>query len=233
MKKLYLFLLIAWWALPAIAQQNNEQWARLSRYAQDNAARKNNPGEPLKAVFIGNSITQGWADVHPDFFTTRHYAGRGISGQTTPQFLSRFRADVIDLHPQAVVINGGVNDIAENTGTYAPDYTFGSIQSMAELAQANNIKVILTSVLPAAQIPWRKEITDTPAKIAALNARIKAYAEAKGFVYVDYYSRMVAADKGLMAEYTTDGVHVTAAGYRVMEAIIEEAINNTVGAVAK
>jgi lysophospholipase L1-like esterase len=229
MKKFYLFFLTTLWTLytlPVIAQQDNEQWARLSHYAQDNAARKNNADEPLKAVFIGNSITQGWADQHPAFFTSHHYAGRGIGGQTTPQFLSRFRADVIDLHPQAVVINGGVNDIAENTGTYASDYTFGSIQSMAELAHANGIKVVLTSVLPAAQIPWRKEITDVPAKIAALNARIKAYAEAKGFAYVDYYSRMVAADKGLMAEYTTDGVHVTDAGYRVMEALIEEQLNS-------
>ncbi|MDR0728764.1 MAG: GDSL-type esterase/lipase family protein [Prevotellaceae bacterium] len=205
--------------------QNNDQWARLSRYAKANAEWKNGNPERPTAVFIGNSITQGWYDKRPGFFTANNYAGRGISGQTTPQFLSRFRADVIALNPQIVVINGGINDIAENSGVYDPDFTFGNIQSMAELAHANGIAVILTSVLPAENIPWRTEIADVPEKIRTLNTNIQDYAADKGFTYVDYYTSMVDAQKAMAAVYTTDGVHVTDKGYQVMEAIVKTAID--------
>jgi lysophospholipase L1-like esterase len=227
MKTMYLLPVIALSLLQGLdcrAQQDNDRWANLSRYAKENAALKNAANPPV-AVFIGNSITQGWVEKRPAFFTANHYAGRGISGQTTPQFLSRFRPDVLELRPQVVVINGGVNDIAENSGAYDARYTLGCIQSMAELAHANGIKVILTSVLPAGSIPWRQEITEAPAKIAALNAGIKAYAERKGFAYADYYAAMADAQKNMKADYTSDGVHVTAAGYEVMEAIITEAIS--------
>ena len=105
------------------------------------------------SFYAGNSITEGWVRTHPDFFKTNGYIGRGISGQTSYQFLLRFREDVINLSPALVVINAGTNDVAENTGAYNEDYTFGNIASMAELAKANKIKVILTSVLPAAEFP--------------------------------------------------------------------------------
>lgn len=207
--------------------QNNEQWARLSVYANDNAQLIKN-ATPVKAAFMGNSITQGWADMRPDFFKANNYVGHGISGQTTPQMLSRFRADIVALKPQVVVINGGINDIATNSGPYDFEFTFGSIQSMAEIAHANGIKVILTSVLPAAKIPWREEISAVPEKVNQLNAAIKAYCAGKGFTYVDYYAQLVSTDgsKGMTAEYTTDGVHVTEAGYEVMEKIIKQAIDN-------
>lgn len=206
--------------------QNNDQWARLSRYAQANADLKADASQAQPtAVFIGNSITQHWYAKRPDFFTANNYVGRGISGQTTPQFLSRFRADVIALNPKIVVINGGVNDIAENTGDYDPDFTFGNIQSMAELAQANGIAVILTSVLPASHIPWRTEIANVPEKISALNADIKAYAARKGFEYLDYYTHMVDEQKAMTALYTSDGVHVTDDGYRIMEAMVKQRID--------
>jgi lysophospholipase L1-like esterase len=205
--------------------QNNEQWAGLNFFAKENAQLRKE-ATPIKAAFMGNSITQMWAMMRPDFFKDNHYIGRGISGQTTPQMLSRFRTDIVALKPQVVVINGGINDIATNSGTYDFEFTFGSIQSMAEIAHANGIKVILTSVLPAAEIPWRMEIPAVPAKVDQLNAAIKAYCADKGFTYVDYYSQLVSKDgtKGLPEQYTMDGVHVTVAGYEVMEKIVKAAI---------
>lgn len=197
----------------------------LNRYAQEN---KNITisGKPVKVVFMGNSITEGWVNCHPAFFTDNGYVGRGISGQTSYQFLLRFREDVIKLSPSLVVINAGTNDVAENTGAYNEEYTFGNILSMVELAKAHKIKVILTSTLPAASFGWNPSIKDAKVKIASLNARIKAYAHEHKIPYVDYYEKMVYGDNGaLNPKYTKDGVHPTAEGYDVMEALIKEAID--------
>ncbi len=183
-------------------QQDQYKWANLSRYAAANAALIA-AGERPVAVFMGNSITDGWARTRSDFFTSNRYVGRGISGQTTAQFLSRFRSDVIALEPRVAVIGGGINDMAGKTGDYDPEFSFGNIRSMAELAAANGIVPILTSVLPANVIPWRPDFPWEPGQVAALNARIKAYAAAKGFAYVDYYEAMVDQRQGLIAEYTT------------------------------
>lgn len=206
------------------AQLNNEKWTGLSKYAKQNKEIINDSTMMVKAVFIGNSITEVWADMHPDFFTANNFVGRGIGGQTTPQLLSRFRQDVIDLNPFVVIINGGINDIAENTGAYDAEFALGNIKSMAELADANDIQVILTSVLPAKNIPWRKEIKDVPTKIKELNHGIKEYADSNGFFYVDYYTQMVDHRSEMVPEYTSDGVHVTDAGYKVMEPIIKTII---------
>ena len=146
----------------AIAQ--NRDFANLARYAKQNAALSKPIKKEKRVVFMGNSITEGWVRTHPDFFKSNGYIGRGISGQTSYQFLVRFREDVINLSPALVVINAGTNDVAENTQAYNEDYTFGNIVSMVELAKANKIKVILTSVLPAAQFKWRMEIKDVPQK---------------------------------------------------------------------
>ena len=127
------------------------EFADFKRYAKENATLAQPVKKEKRVVFMGNSITEGWVRTHPDFFKTNGYIGRGISGQTSYQFLLRFREDVINLAPALVVINAGTNDVAENTGPYNEDYTFGNIASMAELAKANKIKVILTSVLPAAE----------------------------------------------------------------------------------
>ena len=145
------------------------EFANYKRYATENAALAQPVKKEKRVVFMGNSITEGWVRTHPDFFKTNGYIGRGISGQTSYQFLLRFREDVINLSPALVVINAGTNDLAENTGAYNEDYTFGNIASMAELAKANKIKVILTSVLPAAEFPWRREIKDAPQKIQSLS----------------------------------------------------------------
>ena len=199
----------------------NEDWSKLSRYNTDNKTLKAND----RVVFMGNSITEFWVKTDSLFFSQNKYIGRGISGQATPQFLTRFREDVIELKPQIVIINGGINDIAENTGTFDPNYTLGCIKSMAELSKANGIKVILTSILPAFSIPWDDNIKNVPQKIESLNKQIKEYAERNGYGYVDYYSQMVTPNKAMIAEYTTDGVHVTIDGYKVMEALVKNKID--------
>lgn len=159
------------------------------------------------------------------FFKSNGYIGRGISGQTSYQFLLRFREDVINLSPALVVINAGTNDVAENTQAYNEDYTFGNIVSMAELAKANKIKVILTSVLPAAAFKWRMEIKDVPQKIKSLNDRIEAYAKANKIPFVNYYKAMVVDEnQALNPQYTKDGVHPTSEGYDIMEPLIKNAI---------
>lgn len=183
-----------------------------------------NNNENDKVVFIGNSITQGWNKAHPLFFSENNYINRGISGQTTSQFLDRFLKDVIAYNPQTVVINGGINDIAENSGPYESQYTFECIKKMVELAKKNNIKVILTSILPAANIPWNSSIINVPQKIDELNNLIRDYANDNECEYVDYYSQMVDSNKAMIKEYTTDGVHVTPIGYNIMETIITKHI---------
>ena len=209
----------------ACAQKNN--FANLARYAKENAALPKPVKKEKRVVFMGNSITEGWVRTHPDFFKTNGYIGRGISGQTSYQFLLRFREDVINLSPALVVINAGTNDVAENVGPYNEEYTFGNIVSMVELAKANKIKVILTSVLPAAAFKWRMEIKDAPQKIKSLNDRIEAYAKANKIPFVNYYQPMVVGEnKALNPQYTKDGVHPTSEGYDIMEPIIKKAIED-------
>ena len=199
-------------------------WANFEKYKADNV--KVYPPKPRehRVVFMGNSITEFWVYEDPTFFTQNPYIGRGISGQTTPQMVLRFRPDVIDLKPEVVVINGGINDIAENTGPYDPGVTLGNIISMAELAQANHIKVVLASIHPASAFPWRMELTGIPDKIIALNKQIKEYADKNGFVYLDYHSTMKNDRNGMSPDMAADGVHPTLAGYKVMEKLAQEAI---------
>lgn len=200
-----------------------QDWANLDRFKAENAKLGlPSPGED-RVVFMGNSITEGWINLSPGFFKGRPYINRGISGQTTPQMLVRFRPDVINLKPAVVVILAGTNDIAGNTGPSTLEMIAGNLFSMAELAKANGIKVVLSSVLPAFDYPWRPGL-EPAEKIIALNEMIKKYAVENGIVYLDYFSPMADARKGLKAEYSSDGVHPDEAGYRVMEPLAEEAI---------
>lgn len=197
--------------------------ANLGKYAEAQVAKTPD------VVFIGNSISELWASLSPEFFADNNYAGRGISGQTSPQLLLRFRQDVLNLHPSAVVINVGTNDIAMNTGGYVPQFTLSCIQSMAELAHYNGIKVILSSVLPAGKFWWNKDVDGVPQKIRELNGMIKAYADAKGFAYIDYHSAM-CDEKGAMKDgYSVDGVHPKKEEYAVMEQIAKETISRVLG----
>ncbi len=203
-------------------------WAKIEKYAADNDSVAKAANDGSRTVFIGNSITEFWKSKRPQFWKSHGYICRGISGQTSYQFLVRFRQDVIDLNPAVVVINVGTNDVAENTNRYVEDRTVGNIATMVELAKLHHIKVILASVLPAAHFYWKPGVTDAADKIASLNKRIKALAEHYGCRYVDYYTPLASgADRALNPAYTTDGVHPTPEGYEVMEPLIVEAINET------
>ena len=204
-------------------QLQAQDWANLNKYQASNVALKPVEAGQKRIVFMGDSITEFWSVINPEFFAGKPYLNRGISGQTTPQMLIRFRPDVIALKPNIVVILAGINDIAGNTGPSTPEMITNNLFSMAELAKANNIRVILCSVLPAYDFPWRTG--SFPAeKIVTLNTMIKKYADTNGILYLDYYSAMVNDQKGLNAAYSGDGVHPNKTGYEVMEPLVEKAI---------
>ncbi len=198
-------------------------WANLNKYQNNNATLRPVAIGEKRVVFMGDSITEFWSISDPEYFSTKSYINRGISGQTTPQMLIRFRTDVVALQPDTVVILAGINDIAENTGPTTLEMIANNIFSMAELAKANQIKVILCSVLPAYDFPWNPN--QNPAeKIIALNTMIKNYADAKGILYLDYFSAMKDERNGLKTAYSGDGVHPNKLGYQIMAPLAEKAI---------
>jgi lysophospholipase L1-like esterase len=207
--------------------QTND-WPQLRRYRSANAQLSARARNENRVVFMGNSITDAWIDVSPDFFKGKPYLDRGISGQTTPQMLVRFRQDVIDLNPKVVVILAGINDIAGNTGPSSLEMIEDNLTSMAQLAKANGIKVVMCSVLPAFSFPWRPGI-DPVQKIIELNKWIKNFADKNNFVYVDYYNAMVDERKGLPENLSKDGVHPNEAGYKIMEPLAEKGISKALG----
>ncbi|WP_313433623.1 SGNH/GDSL hydrolase family protein [Novosphingobium sp.] len=200
-------------------------FGQLCRYAEANRAIA---AQKVRVVFMGDSITDNWINADPQFFT-EGLVDRGISGQTTAQMLVRFRQDVIALKPQAVHIMAGTNDIAGNTGAATMDTVFGNIQSMAELARAHGIKVIIASIPPAAAFPWSPDKRPVP-QIAEMNARLAAYARANRFAFVDYHRAMALADGAMKPGLASDGVHPTPAGYAVMRPLALAAVTGTLGA---
>ena len=221
----YFFLLlsiISGYTTKAQNPQSLTDWANLEKYYAQNQLLMSNAKNENRVVFMGNSITEFW-QYADDFFSTHGYINRGISGQTSPQMLVRFRPDVIALSPAVVVIMAGINDIAENTGPIALEDVMGNIASMAELAKAHNIKVILCSVLPAIDFNWRPGL-EPAEKIIRLNDMIQSYCKANDFFYLDYYSKMVDGQKRMNKQYADDGVHPNLAGYKVMEPMVQEAI---------
>ena len=210
--------------LPLPAQPRRlTDWAKLNTYARDNNTVKTWPRARRRAVFIGNSITQRWQEAHPAFFSDNGFVCRGISGQATTPMLVRFRHDVVSIRPKVVVIHAGINDIAENDGPYRETVTFSNIQSMVEIACANHIKVVLTSVLPATVFRKAPQVTDRAERIAGLNRLIQGYAERNKIPYVDYYHYLgceSGSDIIFRPELTTDGVHPNADGYTRMESIL-------------
>jgi len=201
-------------------------WPNLNRYREANEKLGSPaPGEK-RVVFMGNSITDAWINASPEFFEGKAYIDRGISGQTTPQMLIRFRQDVINLEPKVVVILAGTNDIAGNTGPSTLEMIEDNLASMAELGKSNGITVILCSVLPAYDYPWKPGL-EPAEKIVTLNKWIKDYAAKNDLIYLDYYSSMVDERKGMKEAYSRDGVHPNKEGYKIMEALVEKAINNT------
>jgi lysophospholipase L1-like esterase len=183
-----------------------------------------------RVVFMGDSITQGWKIEGPDgYFPGKPYVNRGISGQTTPQMLVRFRQDVIALKPSAVVILAGINDVAANTGPETLEQIEDNFASMADLAAANHIRLVLCSVLPAFDFSWSPGMTPAP-KVAELNGWLKKYAAEKGYVYVDFYSAMKDERGGLPAILSKDGVHPLPAGYAIMNPLVEAGIEKALNA---
>ena len=200
-----------------------QDWANLKRFQMQNAEIAMPGPDEQRVVFMGNSITEEWLRVRPEFFAGKPYVNRGIGAQTTPQMLLRFRQDVINLQPAVVVILAGINDIAGNTGPATIDEIASNIFSMAELARAHNIKVVLCSVLPASDIPWQPELAPAK-KVVELNDLIKVYSGKQAMVYVDYYAAMVNDSNGLKEELGRDSVHPNAAGYAVMEPLVEKVL---------
>lgn len=234
-KKLFISLFIASLLLNAVlvvytgwdyyTNKRNKSIFRLNAYAWANSQLKAPDFDENRVVFIGNSITENWVHLRYRFFVDNNYVNRGIGGQTSPLLLLRFRHDVINLQPKVVVINTGINDIAENTGEYDIDFTMDNIASMAELAEANNIKVILLSVLPCVGHGWNESMGNIPEKIDKLNERIKDLAMGNGYYYLDLNTPMRDERGGMIPAYSLDGLHPNEEGYKIMEPLVQGAIN--------
>jgi acyl-CoA thioesterase I len=208
-------------ARPAVGQGTNGDWAYISRYREANRALATQSSQ-RRVVFMGDSITQGWAG-QPFIKDNPDYVGRGISGQTTPQMLVRFRSDVIALQPAVVHLMAGTNDVAQNTGPESPGEIEGYIKGMVEIALANNIRVVLASIPPAGDFAWRRGLAPAP-QIRALNDWIREYAARRGLVYADYWSVLATGAGAMKPELSPDGVHPNAAGYEAMRPVAQAAI---------
>ena len=202
----------------------SQDWFGFNRYKADNEriiASKDYP----EVVFMGNSITDNWAEFHPDFFSKNHFCGRGIGGQTSAHMLVRFMADVIDLHPKAVVIMAGTNDVAHNDNYVDPEHVIDNIVAMCELARTHGIVPIISSIPPCSRFPWRKEIVNPGQTIVDLNKVLKAYAETNNLVYVDYHAALADENLGLPKTLSEDGCHPNPDTYFTMEEMVLEAIS--------
>jgi lysophospholipase L1-like esterase len=212
-----------------LEQRINNDWAYLKFYEEENKKIPALKADENRVVFLGDSITENWKNYDSAFFANKPYFGRGISGQTTPQMLVRFRQDVLNLNPKILVLMAGTNDVAENTGPYIPENTMGNIITMTELAKLHNIRVLLCSVLPASDFNWHPGLNPAD-KIVNLNRMIQDYAAKNNITYVDFYPSLVNGQKGLKQAYSEDGVHPNLSGYKVMDALVEEAITKALKA---
>lgn len=221
MKKHLTFLILLPLIMSEISQA--QDWANLNRFKEENNKLVLSKTNENRIVFMGNSITEGWSQYVPEFFVRKSYINRGIGGQTTPQMLIRFRQDVVDLKPKVVVILAGTNDIAENTGPSTLRMIVDNIISMIEIAKANNIKVVISSILPAFDYPWNRGLKPNE-KIPVLNNLLKKYCKNNNLVYLDYFTAMTDGRNGLKKTYTLDGVHPNKKGYQIMAPLAEKAI---------
>ena len=223
MKKILTTILAVALSVGSFAQAPVKDFAKCYRYAAANEAITTAP----RVVFMGDSITEGWVEKHAEFFTENNFAGRGISGQTSYEMLLRFRADVINLNPKAVVILAGTNDVAQNKGPMTYQQTLDNIISMVELAKANKIKVILCAILPADRVGWRPDIQ--PAEhVIAINKMIKEYADANKIPFVDYHAALDNGKGGMSKEHAPDGIHPVLDAYHIMEGLVMTTINKYV-----
>jgi lysophospholipase L1-like esterase len=197
------------------------------RYEKENADLAAAPLVKPRYVLMGDSITEGWKKADPTLFADGHYIDRGISGQTTPQMLLRFRDDVLALHPAAVAILAGTNDLAGNTGPETVEMIEGNIASMAEIAHANHIAVVISSITPTDHYPWKPGVLPAP-DIHTINAWLAEYSAEHHFVYLDYFSALAQPDGTMPKASSGDGVHPTAAGFAIMRPLLEKAIAKAV-----
>ena len=218
-KTTFIIILLTMW-FSGTAQKD---WFGFNRYKAANDSIIASGASP-EVVFIGNSITENWAYFHPDFFSRHNFCGRGISGQTSAQMLVRFTADVLELHPQVVVIMAGTNDVAHNKYWVTPNQVVNNIIAMCELAQANGIVPIISSIPPCSEFPWRKEIVTPGQTIVDINKSLKAYAESNDIVYVDYHSALVDENLGFPKTLSDDGCHPDPDTYFIMEEMALESI---------
>ena len=219
MKKTFILIIFATMSFFGYSQD----WFGFNRYRADNE-RIIASGNYPEVVFMGNSITDNWAYFHPDFFSNHNFCGRGISGQTSAQMLVRFNDDVLDLHPKAVVIMAGTNDVAHNEYWVSPERVVDNIVAMCNQAQANGIVPIISSIPPCSEFPWRKEIENPGQTIVDINKSLKAYADANGIIYLDYHSALADENLGLPKTLSEDGCHPNPDTYFIMENLVLEAI---------
>ena len=219
MKKTFILIIFATMSFFGYSQD----WFGFNRYKADNE-RIIASGNYPEVVFMDNSITDNWAYFHPDFFSSHNFCGRGIGGQTSAQMLVRFNDDVIDLHPKAVVIMAGTNDVAHNEYWVSPERVVDNIVAMCNQAQANGIVPIISSIPPCSEFPWRKEIKNPGQTIVDINKNLKAYADANGIIYLDYHSALADENFGLPKTLSEDGCHPNPDTYFIMEDLVLEAI---------
>jgi lysophospholipase L1-like esterase len=217
-----------------IARQRAQQeqlandWPNLARYRDANRDLPPVSASESRVVFMGDSITELWDRDSGKFFASKGYLGRGIGGQTTPQMLVRFQQDVVALKPKVVVINAGTNDIAGNTGPSSVEMIEDNLKSMTQIAAANGIHVVLASVTPAYDYPWKRGL-EPAEKVVVLNSWMKDYCTKAGCVYADYFTPMADEKHGMKEGLSRDGIHPTPAGYAIMAPIAERAIAQALG----
>ena len=209
------------------ASSANEKldWPNLAKYKSENEILHNSDNDGNRIVLIGDSITEGWSLMDPDFFKNNNLINRGISGQTSPQMLIRFKQDAIHLKPKLIIINAGTNDIAANTGPANPEMIIDNITSMAEIGLKNSINVALSTILPVDRYDWNETIKNAPEMISRVNSSLKKYSEENNLTFIDYYSALVNSDKGMKSSYANDGVHPTKEGYDVMALVLKNTLS--------
>lgn len=210
----------------ATLQKKLNDWAQLGYYREANAALPAPAAGQDRVVILGASVAEFWATHSDVFFPGKPYIDRGIGGQTSDQMLVRFRQDVIDLHPAVVVILEGTNDIS--SGRLTPEMSENNWKSMVDLARANGIRVVLTSITPSSDFPWHRGMHPA-GLIRASNAWLKSYSASHSLVYVDFYSVLVNAEGGMKTDLTVDGVHPTAKGYALMAPLVQAGIDEALG----
>lgn len=205
-----------------------QDWANLSKYNDENKILLESKKQDKRIVFLGNSITESWKKLRPNFFKENNFVNRGIDGQTTPQMLLRFRQDIVNINTDIVIILAGTNDIAGNTGTSTLDMIQNNIASMCDIAKQNDIEIVLCSILPVHHYPWASEIKPID-KIKLLNDWVKNYSNKNNICFVDYYSSMVNDNGGMKSNLSEDRVHPNKEGYFIMEKIILEKLDELAG----